>query len=216
MAKPEIIGSLRSTYTRVICMACEEKGIEYTLTEVLLGGPEVFAIHPLGKMPVLRHGDFTLFESKAIATYLDKSFPGAQLIPDDPRLCGLTEQWTSFINTAVDRSFIRTYLYAYLMAMQTGSAPDRAAIDAALVDVRKQVEILDRAVAATGFLVGDQLTLADLNLLPILDRLKLAPEGAELLRSSAHLSRYFATHASRASFQRTSPPAGPPGRATTS
>ena len=33
MPKPEIIGSVRSTYTRVVCMVCEEKAIEYVLTE---------------------------------------------------------------------------------------------------------------------------------------------------------------------------------------
>lgn len=108
MTKPEIIGSLRSTYTRVVCMACEEKGIDYVLTETRLGAPEIFAIHPLGKMPVLRHGDLVLFESKAIATYLDRSFAGPQLIPADPYLAGLTEQWVSFVNTAVDRTPIST------------------------------------------------------------------------------------------------------------
>ena len=69
MTTPEIIGSIRSTYTRVVCMVCEEKGIAYVLTERPLHAPEILAIHPFGKMPVLRHGDFELFESKAIATY---------------------------------------------------------------------------------------------------------------------------------------------------
>src|SRR5690348_16143085 len=99
MTKSEIMGSIRSTYTQVVCMVCEEKGIEYDLTETTLNAPEVLAIHPLGKMPVLRHRDFVHFESKAIATYLDRSFIGPQLIPGDPRLAGLTEQWISFVNT---------------------------------------------------------------------------------------------------------------------
>ena len=94
MAKPEIIGSARSTYTRVVRMVCEEKRIDYDLTECALGAPELRAIHPLGKMPVLRHGDVRLFESKAIATYLDRSFPGPQLLPSDPRLAALTERIT--------------------------------------------------------------------------------------------------------------------------
>src|SRR5664280_1746147 len=88
MPKPEIIGSVRSTYTWVVCMVCEEKGIEYVLTERPLGAPELLAIHPLGKMPVLRHGEVELFESKAIATYLDRSFPGPPVfhpIPASPR-----------------------------------------------------------------------------------------------------------------------------------
>lgn len=83
MPKPEIIGSLRSTYTRVVRMVCEEKGIEYVLSEAQLGAPEVFAIHPFGKMPVLRHGDVELFESKAIATYLDRRFAGPSVFPNE-------------------------------------------------------------------------------------------------------------------------------------
>jgi glutathione S-transferase len=212
MTKPEIIGSLRSTYTRVVCMACEEKGIDYVLTETRLGAPEIFAIHPLGKMPVLRHGDLVLFESKAIATYLDRSFAGPQLIPADPYLAGLTEQWVSFVNTAVDRTLIRTYLYAYIKAMMTGEPPDRVSIDAVVPDMRKQIDILDRAVTRTGYLAGEHITLADLNLLPILDSVVLAPEGAEAVAAAAHLSHYFETHKARPSFLRTAAVVGPPER----
>ena len=39
MLKREIIGSSRSTYTRVVRMVCEEKGIEYVLSEAELGAP---------------------------------------------------------------------------------------------------------------------------------------------------------------------------------
>ena len=102
MPKPEIIGSVRSTYTRVVCMVCEEKAIDYLLTEKPLRAPEILAIHPFGKMPVLRHGDVELFESKAIATYLDRSFPGPHVFPSDPYLAALTEQWVSLVNTLID------------------------------------------------------------------------------------------------------------------
>src|SRR5664279_1383653 len=98
MERPQIIGSERSTYTRAVRMVCEEKGIDYELTERPLGSPELLAIHPLGKMPVLRHGDVELFESSAIATYLDRSFPGPDLFPSDPRRAALTEQWVSLVN----------------------------------------------------------------------------------------------------------------------
>lgn len=68
MAKPEIIRSLRSTYTRAVCMVWEQKGIEYVLTERPLYAPEIVALHPFGKMAVLLCDDFELIESKAIAT----------------------------------------------------------------------------------------------------------------------------------------------------
>jgi hypothetical protein len=114
MAAPEIIGSSRSTYTRAVCMVCEEKGIEYVPTEKPLHAPEIRAIHPFGKMPVLRHGDLELFESKAIATYLDRSFPAPFVFPSEPRLAALTEQWVSLVNTVIDRTIIRTYLFAFI------------------------------------------------------------------------------------------------------
>jgi glutathione S-transferase len=53
--------------------------------------PEVNAIHPLGKIPVMRHGDFRLCESKAIVTYIDRVFPGPKLLPDDAMACAKIE-----------------------------------------------------------------------------------------------------------------------------
>ncbi|MBS0525626.1 MAG: glutathione S-transferase family protein [Proteobacteria bacterium] len=212
MSKPEIIGSMRSTYTRVVRMVCEEKAIDHTMTDVLLGAPELAAIHPFGKMPVLRHGDVELFESKAIATYLDKVFPAPFVLPSDPKLLALTEQWVSLVNTLIDRTIIRTYLFAYIAPGTPDGSPNRATIEAVMPALREQVAVLDKAVAR-GHLVGDSFTLADINLMPLLHRLKIPPEGAAALASATHLSAYYDRHAHRPSFVRTEPPAGAPRRA---
>ena len=139
MLKPEIIGSSRSTYTRVVRMVCAEKGIEYEFKEAELGAPEIFAIHPFGKMPVMRHGDVELFESKAIAAYLDRCFPGPTVFPSDPLLGALTEQWVSLVNTVIDRTAIRTYLLAYAAPKTADGKPDRQAIDAVTPALREQI-----------------------------------------------------------------------------
>jgi glutathione S-transferase len=212
VATPEIIGSIRSTYTRTACMVCEEKGIEYVLTERPLHAPELFAIHPFGKMPVLRHGDVELFESKAIATYLDRSFPAPFVLPSDPRLAALAEQWVSLVNTVMDRTLIRTYLFAYIAPKTADGGSDREAIDAVMPAVREQIAVLDKAVAKTGFLVGEQFTFADINLLPILYRVRQFPEGAAAVAAATHLARYYDRHAERPSFKGTTPPPGPPRR----
>jgi glutathione S-transferase len=210
MPKPEIIGSTRSTYTCVVRMVCEEKGIDYVLTECQLGAPELRAIHPLGKMPVLRHSDVELFESKAIATYLDRSFEGPNVFPSDARLAALTEQWVSLVNTVVDRTLIRSYLFAYIAPKTPDGKPDREAVDAVMPALREQLAILDKAVAASGYLVGDQFTFADVNLLPILYRVRQFPEGAEAVAAASHLASYYDRHAARPSFARTIPPSGAP------
>jgi glutathione S-transferase len=193
-------------------MACEEKGIDYILTETMLGAQELRRIHPFGRMPVLRHGDVELFESKAIATYLDRSFSGSWLIPADPQLAGLTEQWVSLVNTAMDPTLVRTYLLAFAAPKTIDGKPDERIIDAVTPAVRTQFKILNEAVAKTGHLVGDRFTLADINLMPILYYVRLLPEGAAALAPETHLGRYYAHHATRPSFERTTPPAGPPAR----
>jgi glutathione S-transferase len=212
VAIPEIIGSIRSTYTWAVCMACEEKGIEYVLTETPLRAPALLAIHPLGRMPVLRHGDVELFESKAIATYLDRSFPAPHIFPSDPYHAALTEQWVSLVNTVMDRTMIRTYLLAYIAPKSAGGGPDREAIEAVMPALREQIGILDKAVAGTGYLAGDRFTFADINLLPILYRVQQFPEGAQAIAATTDLASYYHRHAARPSFKRTIPPPGPPRR----
>ena len=163
-------------------------------------------------MPVLRHGDVELFESKAIATYLDRSFPAPFVFPSDPHLAALTEQWVSLVNTVIDRTLIRTYLFTYIVAKIADGTPDREAIDAVMPAVREQIGVLDKAVARTGYLVGEQFTFADINLLPILHRVRQAPEGAEAL-ANAPISPATTSGTRRGRASRdTDPPAGSTGQ----
>ena len=151
-------------------------------------------------MPVMRHGDVELFESKAIATYLDRSFQGPALFPSEPLPAALAEQWVSVVNTLVDRTLVRTYLLAYAAPKSPDGKPDRQAIDAVTPALREQIEVLDKAVAKTGYLAGDQFTFADINLMPILYYVRMPPEGAEALSRAANLAAYYKRHAGRPSF----------------
>ena len=97
MNKIQIIGAPFSSYVWVVRMACEEKHVPYDLVPGGIHSPEVYAIHPFGKVPVMRHGDIELCESKAIVTYIDKTFPGPALIPEDARGAAEVEQWVSLV-----------------------------------------------------------------------------------------------------------------------
>jgi glutathione S-transferase len=119
----------------------------------------------------------------------------------------------SLVNTLVDRTLIRTYLLAYAAPKTADGKPDRQAIEAVTPALREQIAVLDKAVAGTGYLVDDQYTFADINLMPILYYMRLVPEGAEALNQANSLAAYYERHATRPSFVRTIPPAGPPRRA---
>jgi glutathione S-transferase len=203
----EIMGPAPSTYTRVARMVCEEKDIPYDFKQSAPHSPDVDAIHPFGKVPVMRHGDFELCESKAIATYLDLSFPGPKLIPTDPRHAALTEQWVSLVNTKMDGTLVRTYLVSYVFPKTADGAPDRKAIDAVTPAVRQEIDLLDRAIAKHGYLAGDSFTFADINVMPILAYLKNFPESGAAIAAAKSLSAYYDRLAERRSFQNTIPPA---------
>jgi glutathione S-transferase len=211
MATVEIIGFAPSTYTRAARMACEEKGVPYELNPKAPHSPEVLAIHPFGKIPVLRHGDFELCESKAIATYLDRAFDGPSLFPTDPHDAARAEQWVSLVNTVIDQALVRTYLFAYIFPKTEDGKPDRETIEAITPTLREHIGLLDKAVAATGHLAGDRYSFADINVMPILYYVRMFPEGAEAIAKASHLGAYYERHAARPAFKNTIPPP-PPAR----
>ena len=214
MANVEILGPAPSTYTRVACMVCEEKAIPYELRQQPPHSPDVSAIHPFGKVPVMRHGDFELCKSKAIATYLDLAFPGPKLIPTDPRHAALTEQWVSLVNTKMDGTLVRTYLLNYIFPKTGDGTVDRKVIDAVVPAVKQEIDLLDRAVSKGGFLAGDSFTFADINVMPILAYLKNFPEAGAAIASAKSLSDYFDRMSARPSFQKTAPPQRPQAKAS--
>jgi len=204
MSELQIIGFPQSTYVRVVRMAAEEKGVPYDLVPEPPHSDAVNAIHPFGKIPVMRHGDAALCESRAIAGYIDRNFDGPVLFPRD--LAGEIDQWVSIVNTVMDKTLIRDYLFSYLFPKGGNGEPDRATIDALLPDVDKQLAILEGAIGEGGQLAGGRFTFADINVLPMLFYLHNTPEGSAWIAGSATLSGYYGRHAERASFQNTIPP----------
>ena len=101
----------------------------------------------------------------------------------------------------------RPKTFCYLFPKGANGEPDRAAIDALLPDVDKQLGILESAVGTSGQLAGERFTFADINVLPMLFYLQNTPEGSARIAGSATLTDYYNRHAERASFQNTIPPA---------
>ena len=205
MAALEIIGVPQSNYVWVVRMVCEEKGVPYEHKPDRPHSPAVDAIHPFGKVPVMRHGDVELCESKAIATYIDRTFGGPKVIPDDPKLAAQVEQWVSLGNVEFDKLMMRQYVVGYVFPKEPGK-PDMAAIGAAAEKMKPQIEVLDRAVAKTGHLVGDSFTLADINILPMLFYVNRFEEGKAILGAAKNLSAYMERHFARPSFTASAPP----------
>jgi glutathione S-transferase len=55
--------------------------------------PAFLAINPMGRVPALTDGDFHLWESNAILTYLATKFPETKALPTDPRGRADVDRW---------------------------------------------------------------------------------------------------------------------------
>src|SRR5204863_1053325 len=95
MSDVTLYGFPRSTFVKVAELILIAKGVEYrfhdTETEMYL--PVHLKRHPFGRVPVLQHGDFVLYETSAIAAYIDDAFPGPKLSPADPQRRARMNQW---------------------------------------------------------------------------------------------------------------------------
>jgi glutathione S-transferase len=205
MAELEIIGGPQSNFVWAVCTALAEKGVPYKLTAVMPHTAEVDCIHPLGKIPVMRHGDFTLCESRAIIGYVDSVFAGPKLFPADPKVAARIEQWISLVCTAIDVTGFRPYVAGYVFPRTADGSPDRAQIEGALPKLEQYLKLVDKAVAA-GHLVGDSFTLADAYLFPIVFYLRRMPESGQMIESAKSIVPYIERHRVRPSVRDNIPP----------
>jgi glutathione S-transferase len=205
MAELEIIGVPFSNYVRALRMMCEEKGVPYKLNPARPHTPEVTAIHPAGQIPCMKHGDVALFESAAIATYIDKAFGGAKMIPEDALGAAQHAQWVSYGNVKADRWLMREFVVPNAF-FDKAKGPDMVKINAALPEMEKVCKALDDGLANSGHLVGDKLTFADLNVVPMLATAMNFPAGKEIVTKYKNVTKFVTAMTERPSYKNTAPP----------
>ena len=146
-------------------------GLEYEEIPVnILEGehlkPEFLKINPAGKVPVLVDGDTVLTESSAIQLYLAEKFPQAGLIPKSLEERAQMYQWIFFLVTEIEQPLWR-------IARNTSLYPEAerqpSDVKIATRECKAMVAVLEKHMQGRQFLVGDQLSVADMNAAYTLD-----------------------------------------------
>lgn len=191
--KPVIWGFPQSSYVWTVRAAAGIKGVDIDFRPIRAGDhkkPEHVARHPWGKVPAFEHGDLRLHESEAICQYIDEAFGGRQLMPTDPGQRAKVTQWVSSINDYLYGPAVLQYIFGYIFPGTEDGSPDRARIDAAQPALEHWLGILDENLPNGEWLVGGQLTIADLFLGPLLFGISQFPEGGELVTSHTNVLAY--------------------------
>lgn len=196
-----------SPFSRSVMAALEEKGASWRLSPVAPGtmrSAEHLARHPFGRVPVLEHDGFKLYETQAILRYLDRVLPTPQLSPADAKRLARMDQvmnindWYLFHGVA-DVIIFQRVIGPRLM----GTAPDEAAIEAAMPKARTVFSELARLLGEQPFFTGEALSLADLLVAPGIAFFTATPEWAELGAPHPNLVAWLARVEARPSMKAT-------------
>lgn len=152
----ELFGFAQSTFVRTVRMVCVEKAAECKLSPLEFRSESHQKLHPYLKMPAMRHGDVRLFETLAISVYVDESFPGPKLQPRSALGRALMLQWISVCCS---------YAYKDIVAAFFNDENDA---DSIIAGVRKHYKVFDDALRTKSHLAGEELSLADLFLTPMI------------------------------------------------
>jgi glutathione S-transferase len=182
---------LGSPYGRAVCVALQEKGARYRLVPVVPGSlraPEHLARHPFGKVPVLCHGDFRLYETQAILRYLDRTLPTPALTPAHPQAAGRMDQLMNVNDCYLFQGVATVISFQRIVGPRLmGLTPDENAIAAAMPRALTVFSELSRQLGDGPFFVGTSLSLADILLAPQLDFFHATPEWELLTAQAANL-----------------------------
>ncbi|RVA36497.1 glutathione S-transferase family protein, partial [Mesorhizobium sp. M7A.F.Ca.US.001.01.1.1] len=182
MGKPIVYGADYSVYVRIVRLVLAEKGIDYELVPVDVFAAEgvpawYFEHHPFGRIPAFCYDGFRLFETSAIARYVDEAFDGPALQPADARGRARMGQ----IIGMLDAYGYRSMVWDVAVERLEKEAPDEALIAGGLRQAETVLKVLTSLKAEGPWLLGEQLTLADLHAAPTIAYFVKISEGQRVL-----------------------------------
>lgn len=177
-----VYGAIMSPFVRKVLMLAAEKGVEVELRGGGMGRdtPEFAEASPFGKMPAMRDtsanddgSDFLLADSTAICAYIDAKHPEKPLIPAEPRARGQVIWYDEFADTILMAAGGKMFFNRIVLPHFMKREGDLAAADEAQVkDMPRLLAWLDGQLSGRAFLVGVDLTLADIAVAVMFNNIK--------------------------------------------
>src|SRR5262247_3075362 len=144
-----VYGFLRSTFVNIVRLVLTHKEVPYTFhdLEPEMGKPSHLALHPFNRVPILRHGDFTVYETSAIVSYLEEIFPKPALQPKSVCDRARMNQWISTVNSYYYPYMIYHVSHERNVFPELGIASDEKVVAHALPKIEVGLTVAERALA---------------------------------------------------------------------
>ncbi|MVT50422.1 glutathione S-transferase family protein [Bradyrhizobium yuanmingense] len=175
-----VYGFPRSTFVNIVRLVLTHKDVVYRFEDLepVMGRSEHLALHPFNRVPIFRHGDFTVYETRAIVGYIDEVFAGGRLTPQDPHARARMNQWIGVVDSYVYPYMIYHVTHERLVFPELGIASDENVVTHALPKVENALVTIERELDdGRDYLLGSELSIADFYLLPSTFAFGLTEEG---------------------------------------
>ncbi len=197
----ELYHTATSTCSQKVRMTLAEKGVEFVSRNVNLRlnenlTPEYLKLNPNGVVPTLVHDGNVILDSSVICEYLDEVFPQPRLGPDDAVGRAHLRKWLRFLEEVptaairvptfhmalkpfagvdqetyrTERADIRPLRKHFYRKMKSGGF-SQDEIEASLDQLDLTLRRMEDALAKGPWLMGQQFSLADIVVIPTIDRL---------------------------------------------
>ena len=183
-----------SVYNRIARLVLLLKDVEHETIEVdpFVGLPDAYlGLHPFGRVPVLTHGTFKLFETGAITRYVDRAFTGPALQPEDAAALARMDQVISVIDAYAYWPMVRQVSSHAFFRPFFGDPSSREEVEKGLEASERVLSFLDGIAGEGLVLSGRDISLADWHLAAMMDYFVRAEEGKAALSSHRTLQRWW-------------------------
>jgi glutathione S-transferase len=170
------------------------------MSPIPLAPPELKAVHPLGKSPVIEDGGTTIAESGAIVEYILDRYGNGRLRPQS----GTPEHvnYIEWMHYAEGSAMLPLLMHLYMGFLGEAAAPLRPRVES---EIANHLSFMENAIAGRRFFVGDDLTGADIQLTFVLE----AADASGLLKDYPALTEYLSRMQARPAYRRAIEKGGP-------
>jgi glutathione S-transferase len=206
-----------SAYAWRVLLALEFKHLPYTSHVLQFSkqehkSPQMLALNPRGRVPVLKDGDYVVFESLAVLYYLDLKYPAPPIFGHTPEEAGVIMRVICEFQAYAERQA------ANIVTAVFAKTPNLPAADltAAMHVVASEARTIEGRLSKSNWIVGESFSAADMVIFPSIQLLVRAlnrPEARDLssrflplATNYPALDRWIARVEALPGYERTYPP----------
>ncbi|MGH1360477.1 MAG: glutathione S-transferase family protein [Burkholderiaceae bacterium] len=160
-----VVHHLNDSRSHRVLWLLEELGLHYEVrryarnAETRLAPPELLAVHPLGKSPVLTDGDQTIIESGAIIDFIVRRHGDGRLQPDPAT--AQYDQYQQWLHYAEGSAMLPLMLRLYTSRLGSAAAPLEPRINS---EIANHLGYINQSLGENPWLMGDTFSAADVQM----------------------------------------------------